>query len=160
MEHFPWIFAVWVGAIILFNIVGAIRKARKALAVRPQDLPVMPPPAQAAPSVHEQAFASMPSPDMPQPYAVPEPVVVQAPIVVKRAKVPKPAQKAVPEHLVPDPDHAFRSVRAQQDGTLPLRGMFARENLARAFIAAQVFGPPKALQEQSIWSPRHSEPSI
>ena len=159
MEHFPWVFAVWVGAIILFNIVGAIRKARKALAVRPQDLPVMPsPPAQAAPSVHEQAFASLPSPEMPQPYVLPQPVVVQAPVVIKRAK---PAQKApVADHLVPDPDHAFRSVRSRQDGTLPLRGMFARENLARAFIAAQVFGPPKALQEQSIWSPRHSEPSI
>ncbi|MDQ2865088.1 MAG: hypothetical protein M3R51_02560 [Candidatus Eremiobacteraeota bacterium] len=40
-------------------------------------------------------------------------------------------------------------------------GMFNdRRAFVRAIIAAEVLGKPKALQEQSIWSPRHSEPSI
>lgn len=149
MDHFPWVFAVWVGAIILFNVVGAIRKAQKAVAIKPQDLPSMPVADTSAPApvpVHEQSFAAV----------VTEPIVVQAPVVIKRAKPAKPA--AVPEHMKPDPDHAFRVAKPQRDGTMPLRGMFDKENLARAFIAAQVFGKPKALQEQSIWSQLHSEP--
>ena len=149
MEHFPWVFAVWVGAIIIYNIVSVSRKRQRALATKPQGLPSMPvaqSPPQSIP-VHEQSFATMPSPEMPQPYAVPAPVVV-------RAK--KPPSKAA--HLVPDPDHAFRRAEAPRDGTKPLRGMFDKENLANAFIAAQVFGKPKALQEQSIWSQLHSEP--
>jgi hypothetical protein len=154
MQHFPWVFAVWVGVIILFNVVSFVRKAQKTLALKPQDLrsmPVAEAPAPAlAQTIHQQAFAE-----------VAEPVVVQAPIVIKRANPPKAAkQAAVAGHLAPDPDHAFRSVKASRDGTKPLRGMFDKENLARAFIAAQVFGKPKALQEQSIWSPPHSDPSI
>jgi hypothetical protein len=154
MEHFPWVFAVWIGVIILFNIVSAVRKVQKASAIKPQDLPSMPVAGTSAPApvpVHEQAFAEL----------APEPVVVTAPVVIKRAKPPQAAKKqALPDHLVPDPDHAFRAPKLPRDGTKPLRGMFDRENLARAFIAAQVFGKPKALQEQSIWSPPHNDQSI
>ncbi|MGB6986209.1 MAG: hypothetical protein WBD74_09590, partial [Candidatus Aquilonibacter sp.] len=46
-------------------------------------------------------------------------------------------------------------------GTSPIRGMFGGgATLVRAIVAAEVLGPPKALQEKTIWSPRHSEPSI
>lgn len=42
-----------------------------------------------------------------------------------------------------------------------LVGMFKKKNaFVRAIVAAEVLGKPKALQEQSIWSPRYSEPSI
>ncbi|MGB6063044.1 MAG: hypothetical protein WBG27_15185, partial [Candidatus Aquilonibacter sp.] len=45
--------------------------------------------------------------------------------------------------------------------TSPIRGMFGGSaTLVRAIVAAEVLGPPKAFQEQTIWSPRHSEPSI
>lgn len=40
-------------------------------------------------------------------------------------------------------------------------GMFKdRRAFVRAIVAAEVLGKPIALQEQSIWSPRRSEPSI
>jgi hypothetical protein len=42
-----------------------------------------------------------------------------------------------------------------------LGGMFeGKASLVRAIVAAEVLGKPKALQEQSLWSPRHSEPSM
>lgn len=40
-------------------------------------------------------------------------------------------------------------------------GMFKdKRAFVRAIVAAEVLGKPKSMQEQSIWSPRHSEPSI
>jgi hypothetical protein len=46
-------------------------------------------------------------------------------------------------------------------GTSPIRGMFGGSaTLVRAIVAAEVLGQPISMQERTIWSPRHSEPSI
>lgn len=88
-------------------------------------------------------------------------VPVRAPVAIEPVAVP-----VVPPVIVPSKARRAAPVAAppvkatQPDGTRPFRGMFQRGNLVNAIVAAEVLGPPKALQEQSIWSPRHSEPSI
>ncbi|HTX57910.1 MAG TPA: hypothetical protein VMD47_12495 [Candidatus Acidoferrales bacterium] len=85
-----------------------------------------------------------PSP-APAPAPAPPVIAVQAPPPRK----PQPAPAPVPVPV------------AAAVGTSPIRGMFGGStSLVRAIVAAQVLGPPTALQEHSIWSPRHSEPSI
>jgi hypothetical protein len=70
--------------------------------------------------------------------------------------VPRPRAVAAQPPAPPVPEVP----RTVPHGTRGFRGMFERGNLVGAIVAAEVLGPPKALQEQSIWSPRHSEPSI
>ena len=141
---------VWI-IILAFGVISSmISNAKKAMQ-RSQGVPQ-----QSRVPVHEQAFVS--APEMPQPMAIPIPVTpAPAPIVVTKRK---PAPRAAEKQPVDTPEHAFDAIRVQRDGTQGFRGMFEGQNIKRAFVAAQVFGPPKALQEQSIWSPRHSEPSI
>jgi hypothetical protein len=90
--------------------------------------------------------SARPAPAQPPP--APPPATV-APVIVQRAKVPTPPAAAPVQPVEP---HV---------GTSPVRGMFGGSTaLVRAIVAAEVLGAPKALQEQSIWSPRHSEPLI
>ena len=144
--------AVWVILVIIGVVSSLVSKAKKAAAAgryTPQRGA-----AQEYVPVHEQAF--MPAPEMPQPDIIlpaPTPQPMQIVRKMMPARQSKPTTAALPEHEFPIPP-------ARRDGTSSFRGMFDRPNLARAFVASQVFGPPKALQEQSIWSPRHSEPSI
>ena len=78
----------------------------------------------------------------------------QAPVTP--APAPARATPATPPH---DPFHAESIQRRPSSGLLG--GIFEDKNaILRAVVAAEVLGKPKALQEQSIWSPRHSEPSI
>lgn len=126
--------AVWVVLVIIGVVSSLASKAKKAAAAA-QAAPQRPTPEAYVP-VHEQAFVPAP------------------PIVITKRKVP---QAAVAPAVLED---AFPLPKPRRDGTSSFRGMFDRPNLARAFLAAQVFGPPKALQEQSIWSLPHNEPSI
>jgi hypothetical protein len=140
---------IWI-VVVLFGVISSLvsnaRKAMQQSQITPQQSRV---------PVHEQSF--MPAPEMPQPMAIPIPVDARAPVVITKRK---PAPKVAEKQPVDTAEHAFASLGQRRDGTKRFRGMFDRENLASAFVASQVFGPPKALQEQSIWSPRHSEPSI
>ncbi|HTC30101.1 MAG TPA: hypothetical protein VK702_05195 [Candidatus Acidoferrum sp.] len=136
---------IWI-AIVLIGVVSSIRKnmqrARAQRAPAPQQMAVQrpapppPPPPVSAPRYAATAFA-MPPVD-PPPRPVPPPPVAAA---------PAPA--------------SFAFAPAARIGTSPIRGMFGGgATLIRAIVAAEVLGPPKAFQEQTIWSPRHSEPSI
>ncbi|MDE2481342.1 MAG: hypothetical protein KGN02_04035 [bacterium] len=139
--HFDLGTLIWVG-IVLFGVVSSMVKNARGTA-RPVPRASM----QHAP-LAATAFAQMPGPEQPQVVA---PVVVPAAPVtplVRRAVVIPPA---APPLLAPE--------AAQQTtvhGTAPWRGMFGRRaDLVRAVVAAQVLGPPIALQEHTIWSPRH-----
>ena len=141
IETAVWIILILIG--VVSSIISSIRKvvrrvnASTQLAPQPQ-------------TVHEQAFTPTPAPEMPQPGIVLPPA---APPIVITKRQPKTAAVKAPEV-----QHDFAIPKAERGAMGSWRGMFERENLARAFVASQVFGPPKALQEQSIWSPRHSEP--
>jgi hypothetical protein len=73
-----------------------------------------------------------------------------------------PAAVAAPAPSVPIPSGATDHPATQgRIGTASIRGMFeGPATLIRAIVAAEVLGPPKSLQERTIWSPRHNEPSI
>ncbi|MBV8638668.1 MAG: hypothetical protein JO322_11360 [Candidatus Eremiobacteraeota bacterium] len=127
-----WIVLLLIGAI--GSIISNARKARRAAQTVQTRRTAAPVP---------QPVAAPPSP---RPTAVP----VAPPIVTRRiASSPPPPAPAITAPAV-----------VQPHGTGGFRGMFERGSLVRSIIAAEVLGPPKALQEQSIWSPRHSEPSI
>ena len=140
---------VWL-IIVAFGVISSIRKnaqraqARRAVAPQPvmsQSAPSPVPAPAPRPPVAMAAFA-MPPVDAPQP--PPRPVA---------SPVPKPAPKPPPLPFTPLHEPLIR--------TSPIRGMFGGSaTLVRAIVAAEVLGPPKAFQEQTIWSPRHSEPSI
>jgi hypothetical protein len=135
---------IWI-VIVLIGVVSSIRKnmqrARAQQAPASQQMatqqraPSAPPPV-AAPRFMASAF-SMPPVDAPRPpRPVPAPPVAPAPV-------------------------SYSFAPAVRVGTNPIRGMFGGgATLVRAIVAAEVLGPPKAFQEQTIWSPRHSEPSI
>jgi hypothetical protein len=90
------------------------------------------------------------APQMQRP--APPPPVAAPPTVVVPAPVAPPKIVSAPSLPTPTP---------AQVGTSPIRGMFGGSaTLVRAIVAAEVLGPPIALQERTIWSPRHSEPSI
>ncbi len=137
---------VWL-IIVAFGVISSIRKnAQRAQAQRaatPQRVMPQPPPRpapvlvpQPAPSL--AAFA-MPPVDAPSP-------------------PPRPVAPPVPKAPPPLP---FTPLHEPAIRTSPIRGMFGGSaTLVRAIVAAEVLGPPKAFQEQTIWSPRHSEPSI
>jgi hypothetical protein len=136
-----------IGAIIWIIIVAIavissmrrnVQRARAAQAARTrQTQPVQqqqPPP----PPVAVQAVQRSPSRSAMAGFAMPP---LDAPAVAPPPRMPPPVAARV--------------------GTSPIRGMFGGgATLVRAIVAAEVLGPPKALQENTIWSPRHSEPSI
>jgi hypothetical protein len=130
----------WYGAILgLLALIGFITSIadsiRKRAAAKAEAARVEPAPAPApASTVHQQ--------------------------LVQRLAGTTLARAELPPILPPPPPVLSPSVRAV-DGTGAVRGMFeGPATLVRAIVAAEVLGPPKSLQEQSIWSPRHSEPSI
>jgi hypothetical protein len=137
---------IWL-ILVLIGVISSVRKnARRAAQQRSGTPPpggMRPPPAPVpviAQPVRAQAFAAPPA-------VVPPPV--PAPTVA-----PAPAAVAPPAAPVTLPSEA--NVRPEL-----FRGMFeGPATLVRAIVAAEVLGPPKSMQEQTIWSPRHSEPSI
>ncbi|HVA29183.1 MAG TPA: hypothetical protein VNF68_13455 [Candidatus Baltobacteraceae bacterium] len=135
---------IWIVIVVIGVISSIAKNVKKAAAQREAARPRMAQPQNAAAPAPQLAVQRM---VMVQPAIVP-PVV---PPPVRRAKV-LPA--AVPARVVMEREAGAGAVS-------PIRGMFgAGTSLVRAIVAAEVLGPPKALQEQSIWSPRHSEPSI
>lgn len=143
MHHIPVETLIWVVLLIIGVVSSIAKKARegsRAVSRLHQRTPgrehsvvasIM---AQSPPSVEPVAPGTPPLAAMTAP-----------PIVIR----PRRAAVAVQDPLaLEEPLH----------GRGAFRGMFGRGNLVRAVIAAEVLGPPKALQEQSIWSPRHSEP--
>jgi hypothetical protein len=70
------------------------------------------------------------------------------------SSTPVPAHSGIP--VEPPPMHVYEEPRVR------LAGSFAtlfekRSSMIRAIVAAEVLGSPKALAEQSIWSPRYTE---
>lgn len=146
---------VWV-IIVIAGVVSSLRKnmgaARRAASPRTPRAA-----AQAAQAVQKAAAAAgyvMAPVDVPGPVGVPPPAIEPVPAVPPQIAVRMPPPPAPPAPAFPV---AAAPVRT---GTAAVRGMFGRTSLVRAIVAAEVLGTPKALQEQSIWSPRHSEPSI
>lgn len=137
---------VWI-VIVLIGVISSIsknaKKARTASRNRQRSAPQIPaqaqafvPPASPPPQVH------LPKPPTPMGRVMP-PVVAPAPVAA----------------ALPQPD--FPHPQAAHVGTPVIRGMFqGPATLIRAIVAAEVLGPPKSLQEPSIWNPPHSEPSI
>ncbi len=139
---------IWL-IIVAFGVISSIRKnvarARSQRAAAPQ------------------AAVQQPQP-RPQPQPVPPPRLVTAafamPPVVEAPPPPRPVAPPKPRPPAPAPVPEYTLVHAPIR-TSPIRGMFGGSaTLVRAIVAAEVLGPPKAFQEQTIWSPRHSEPSI
>jgi hypothetical protein len=84
-----------------------------------------------------------------------------APIAAPRSVPPSPPEAAPPGV----PAVTVRTPAAQPQPRIirtgAARGLFEERGAwVRAVIASEVLGPPKALREQSFWSPSHSEPSI
>lgn len=134
---------VWVGALVISAIYSLAKKARQGTAPAPPRRSTGMT-AVRAPAPVAVAPQSVPAAPPPEPAASPGPVQV-----IRVARVGVVTPQAAPPQAAP-----------RTDGTPVFRGMFQRENLVRAVIAAEVLGPPRALQEHSIWSPRHSEASI
>jgi hypothetical protein len=82
-------------------------------------------------------------------------VVIQPPRPARAVVAPAPlAHSGIP--VEPPPMHVYEEPR------LRLAGSFAtlfekRSSMIRAIVAAEVLGSPRALAEQSIWSPRYTE---
>jgi hypothetical protein len=132
---------IWL-AIVLIGVISSIRRNIKRS--RAQSVQQQPPPAPAPPPRSVLAGFAMPPVDAPPP---PRPVSTPRPVSPPKPAAPQPVFPVI-EPRVPV-------------GTSPIRGMFGGgATLVRAIVAAEVLGPPKAFQEQTIWSPRHSEPSI
>jgi hypothetical protein len=142
-----WILIV---AIAVFSSIRKnVRRVRNAQQTQARPMPQMQPPApppvaapavQLAPSRLAMAGFAMPPID-----PLPAPPTASPKTVVAPAAAPRPTPFPMPAPV----------------GTSPIRGMFGGSaTLVRAIVAAEVLGPPKALQENTIWSPRHSEPSI
>lgn len=141
---------VWI-IVVVIAVISSIRRnamrARNAQRAReapaPTPAPVrapIPVPPPAAPSRLAMSGFAMPPIDAP------------IPVVTAAARAPRPVAPT------PPPFTPFMPARV---GTSPIRGMFeGGATLVRAIVAAEVLGPPKAMQENTIWSPRHSEPSI
>jgi hypothetical protein len=141
---------IWVIIVVIGVISSITRNARKAAAVRAAAQ--TPPPARVAPAVRSQQVSG----------------IVRA----LHAKIDAgPAGQAAISELPPLPPTAPLEPRppapviapaAPRAAAMPVRGMFLGKGkaLVQAIVAAEVLGPPKSLQEQTIWSPRHSEPSI
>jgi hypothetical protein len=134
---------VWVILVVIGVISSMVKNARKM--------------------TRQPAGASPSARPAPPPVAAPPPVPAPRPVHAQAFAMPP----VIPPNPVPAPSAASTTRREPQPiavhavGTSPIRGMFeGPATLVRAIVAAEVLGPPKSMQEQSIWSPRHSEPSI
>lgn len=139
---------VWIIIVAIAVISSMRRNVQRARAARYAQTQKMqqvqpPPPPVAAPL--QPAVQIAPAPPPPPPvFAAPPPVL--PPVIAPPA--PPPAQPATFPIAAPV-------------GTSPIRGMFGGSaTVVRAIVASQVLGPPISMQEHTIWSPRHSEPSI
>ena len=163
---------VWV-IIVILAIFSSIRKnvkqARESMAkAQQQSSPAQRPTPSPVPIVQ-------PSPVPPQPAAVVTPLqrALQLSPIIAPAPASPPILQPVPppptpsvsvptapaRAAAPDPFHPDSIQRRPSSGLLG--GIFEDKNaILRTVIGAEILGKPKALQEQSIWSPRHSEPSI
>jgi hypothetical protein len=141
---------VWI-VIVLIGVISSInnnaKKARKAAKKQRNVVVTMaPPPVSTPPSA---PVVHLPKPPTPMGH------VMMPPVIAPEAPVAVPA----PPRLEPLP--VLPHTQASPIGTPIIRGMFqGPTTLVRAIVAAEVLGPPKSVQEPSIWSPRHSEPSI
>jgi hypothetical protein len=130
---------VWL-VIVLIGVISTLRKNAA------KNRPKVPAPQR---TIAPTAFAQTP-------VQTPPPIIVPAALVVPPRAPAPPPPAAQPEAPSVFPMSTVRPV-----GTGLVRGMFeGPATLVRAIVAAEVLGPPKSMQEQSIWSPRHSEPSI
>jgi hypothetical protein len=142
---------VWI-ILVLIGVFSSLRRSARRVALRGQ-APAAPPP-QPPPASVVRSFAA--SAGMALPPVIPPPVPV--PPVAVRPAAPRPVA-APPAAAAPTPP--VHPEMGRPIGTSPIRGMFeGPATLVRAIVAAEVLGPPKSMQEQTIWSPRHSEPSI
>ncbi len=155
---------VWV----ILVVIGVISSIRKNAKKGKQPAPAL---QQRRDTAAPAAVRPAPALSAPAPVAVPHPVRVLfeppptappvPPRIVPVAPPPPLAEAVMPPILAPEPLHeaAPGIHRARSSGLLG--GIFEdKKSILRAVVAAEVLGKPKALQEQSIWSPRHSEPSI
>ena len=159
---------IWVIIVIIAifsSIRKSVRQARQTMS-QAQQRPAVPP-----------RPAPPPQPPAAQPLTPLERALQLSPVVDVRAKpvapaviqVPAPAAPVPPTRMPPlvvtppsvtPPHDPFRteSISRRRSSGL-LGGMFEDKNaILRAVVGAEVLGKPKALQEQSIWSPPHSEP--
>jgi hypothetical protein len=127
---------IWTLVVVIGVVSSIIRSARKRIAAQPKV------PAQPAQAPVRRGVQLLKQDD------------VVAPAIVPRAPTP------VATPAVPAPPPA--PVQPSSGRSPAFRGMFVGRGkaLVSAIIAAEVLGPPKALQEQTLWSPRHSDPSI
>ena len=136
---------IWI-IILVIAVISSIRRniqrVRSAQTVQMQrQQPAAASPPVAAPAVQISRRAVQIAPDVELPPVPPPPV-----------PAPTASAPLAPPTTLPT---------AARVGTSPIRGMFGGSaTLVRAIVAAEVLGPPIALQERTIWSPRHSEPSI
>ncbi len=150
---------VWIILIVIGVVSSIAKKAREGSGavkrLQQRQTPRAHPPLQGQSVTGAAPVRTMAPPPV---QTAPAPVPV-APPVQTRELIERPpfviTTRTPPRPAVPAP-----SPQAERSGTAGFRGMFERGNLVRAIVAAEVLGPPKALQEHSIWSPRHSEPSI
>jgi hypothetical protein len=148
---------IWL-IIVAFGVISSIRKnVQRAQAQR----------AAAAPSPLQQRQPQPPQQRQPQPPQQQQPAPAQrsvtAAFTMPPVDTPPPPRPVAPPKPRPPVPQAPLSLTPEHPriGTSPIRGMFGGSaTLVRAIVAAEVLGQPKAFQEQTIWSPRHSEPSI
>ena len=71
---------------------------------------------------------------------------------------PQPAQPPPrPPLSEPPPMHVYEESHRRRAGSFA--SLFEKKgSIIRAIVAAEVLGTPRAFAEQSIWSPRHTEP--
>ncbi len=134
---------VWVILVVIGVISSIVQNVRKAAAAQER--------LRRPPLILEPPVAPV-SPAPPAPPAAPVPRAPAQLAPVRRTPAPVPLAAVAEPLAVPSPP---------AHGTSELRGMFGKKkNLVQAIVAAEVLGPPRGLQEQYIWSPRHNEPSI
>ncbi|HUA09185.1 MAG TPA: hypothetical protein VMA98_07925 [Candidatus Acidoferrales bacterium] len=130
---------IWL-IVVVIGVISSMRRNMRRARSAPQ-------------SQTPQTRQTPQTPQIRQTPQAPRPVPVQ-PAPALQFELPP----VLPDEAPPPPPVAAPPARV---GTSPVRGMFgSSRRLVSAIIAAEVLGPPKAMQEQSIWSPRHSEPSI
>jgi len=140
---------IWVIIVVIGVISSIVKNAKRAAAQREAARPRMaaqPQPAQPAPILQ----VAKPSQPLGQ-------IAIVPPIIVP----PAPPARRVKAPVVAAQGHLAAERSAGTGAGSPIRGMFGNGTaLVRAVIAAEVLGLPKSQQEHSIWSPRHSDPSI
>jgi hypothetical protein len=161
---------VWVALVLIGVVSSIVSNARKSAGQQAT--------AQRSAAPMQRAAGPMQRAAGPMQRAAPaRPVARQAPLAppreaapATRAVVAEPAPAIGALELLVDtidtevlvlPSAPQLELEPSRRGTGMVRGMFGTASgRVRAILAAEILGPPKALQEHSIWSPRHSEPSI